>query len=236
LTESAAEKFAGFERADGSERFFRFRVGTTRSNNEKDHMADVLLFHHALGRTPGVLAFADALRRLGHTVHVPDLYEGRTFADLDAGVRYAQQVGFDTIIERGVLAADALPHALAYAGFSLGVLPAQKLAQTRPGASGALLVSACVPPSTFGCPWPQDVPVQVHGMDADQIFVADGDLDAARALVATVENGDLFLYSGSGHLFADIGLPSYDEAAANLLIDRVIKFLGSVRSGTPNDE
>lgn len=36
-------------------------------------MAEVLLFHHALGRTPGVLAFADDLRRVSHTVHVPDL-------------------------------------------------------------------------------------------------------------------------------------------------------------------
>jgi dienelactone hydrolase len=195
-------------------------------------MAGVLLFHHALGRTPGVLEFADALRRAGHTVDVPDLYEGRTFADLDAGVRYAQQVGLDTIIERGVLAAEALPNALVYAGFSLGVLPAQKLAQTRPGARGALFLSACVPASTFGTDWPLGVPVQVHGMDADAIFVGDGDLDAARALVASADNGELFLYSGSGHLFADIGLPSYDDDAANLLMDRVIRFLSSVRRGS----
>jgi dienelactone hydrolase len=196
-------------------------------------MAEVLLFHHAFGRTAGVRAFADALRQAGHIVHVPDLYAGpstplrtgRIFADLDAGVRHAQQVGLDTIIERGVRAAEALPNALVYAGFSLGVLPAQKLAQTRAGASGALLFDACVPPGTFGGPWPRGVPVQIHGMDADPIFVGDGDLDAARALVSSVEGAELFLYKGRGHIFADNSLASYDEAAARLLTERVIRFL-----------
>src|SRR5262245_7889753 len=103
-----------------------------------DHMADVLLFHHALGQTSGFLAFADDLRRAGHTVHTPDLYDGHTFQTLDEGIAYAQEVGFGDVIERGVRVADDLPNELVYAGFSLGVLPAQKLAQTRPGARGAL--------------------------------------------------------------------------------------------------
>ena len=191
-------------------------------------MADVLLFHHALGRTPGVLAFADALRSAGHTVYVPDLYEGRIFSDLDAGVAYAQQVGLDTIAERGALAAEELPHELVYAGFSLGVLPAQKLAQTRPGARGALLFSACIPAGAFASAWPLGVPLQVHGMDADEIFVEEGDLDAARALVSSVEYAELYLYRGGGHLFTDNSLSSYDEAAASLLIERVISFLSSI--------
>jgi len=62
-------------------------------------MAEVLLAHHAQGRTPGVVAFSDELRRAGHTVHVPDLYDGRIFDDLEAGVGYAQGVGFDTILD-----------------------------------------------------------------------------------------------------------------------------------------
>jgi dienelactone hydrolase len=193
------------------------------------HMAEVLLFHHAQGCTPGVVAFADELRRAGHTVHVPDLYEGRTFDTLEAGVGYAQEVGFGTVIERGVRAADGLPAGLVYAGFSLGVMPAQKLAQTRPGATGAVLVSACVPASEFGAPWPQRVPVQVHGMDADEIFVDEGDLDAARGLVSSVEDAELFLYPGSQHLFADNSLASYDQAAARLLTERVVGFLGATK-------
>jgi dienelactone hydrolase len=191
-------------------------------------MAEVLLFHHAQGRTPGVVAFADELRRAGHTVHVPDLYDGRTFDDLDAGIGHASEVGFGEVLDRGVRAADGLPAGLVYAGFSLGVMPAQKLAQTRLGATGALLVSACVPPSEFGTAWPPEVPVQVHGMDADDIFVGEGDLDAARALTSSVEHGELFLYPGDRHLFADNSLPSYDQAAASLLTERVLGFLDRV--------
>src|SRR5664280_410012 len=102
-------------------------------------MAEVLLFHHALGRTPGVVAFADELRLAGHTVHAPDLFDGRTFDTIDAGMAHVGEIGFREVIARGERAAEGLPSALVYAGFSLGVLPAQKLAQTRPGARGARL-------------------------------------------------------------------------------------------------
>jgi dienelactone hydrolase len=191
-------------------------------------MAEVLLFHHAHGRTPGVVAFADRLRAAGHTVHVPDLYEGRTFDDLEAGVGHAQEIGFGTLVERGASAAEGLPDDLVYAGFSLGVLPAQKLAQTRPGAVGALLISACVPTAEFGTPWPEGVPVQIHGMDGDAFFAGEGDLDAARDLVSGSGGAELFLYPGSGHLFADTGLPDYDPAATRLLIDRATGFLDTI--------
>jgi dienelactone hydrolase len=188
-------------------------------------MAEVLLFHHAQGQTAGFGAFADELRRAGHTVHAPDLYDGRTFATLDKGIAHAEQVGFAEIIERGVAAANGLPNELVYAGFSLGVLPAQKLAQTRAGARGALLLYSCVPTSAFGTAWPADVPVQIHAMDADPIFVNEGDLDAARALVESAEHAELFLYPGEQHYFADPSLPSYDADAAALLSRRVLDFL-----------
>ncbi len=191
-------------------------------------MAEVLLFHHALGQTPGFAAFADELRRAGHTVHAPDLYEGRTFAGLDEGMAYAQQIGFGEIIDRGVRAANELPVGLVYAGFSLGVVPAQMLAQTRAGARGALLFYSCVPSSEFGTSWPADVPVQIHAMDADPIFVGEGDLDAARALVESNEHAELFLYPGTEHYFADSSLPSYDPDAAALLTERVLAFLEDV--------
>jgi dienelactone hydrolase len=190
-------------------------------------MAEVLLFHHAIGLTPGVLAFADDLRNAGHTVHTPDLYEGQTFGSVREGVAHASQVGFGEIIARGERAASDLPSALVYAGFSLGAMPAQKLAQTRGGARGALLFESCVPPSEFGTAWPDDVPVQIHGMDADPSFAEEGDLDAARALVASARNAELFLYQGDKHLFADTSLPSYDADAAALLRQRVLEFLQS---------
>jgi dienelactone hydrolase len=191
-------------------------------------MAEVLLFHHAQGLTEGVIGFADRLREAGHTVHTPDLYDGHTFKTLDEGIGYAQETGFGNILERGVRAADELPAGLTYAGFSLGVMPAQKLAQTRPGARAALLFESCVPPSEFGSPWPAGVPVQIHGMDADPFFAGEGDIDAARALVDEADDAELFVYPGEQHLFADSSLSSYDADATALLTQRVLDFLTKV--------
>jgi dienelactone hydrolase len=187
-------------------------------------MAELLLFHHAQGLTAGCLSFADELRAAGHVVHAPDLYDGETFPELADGVRHAEHVGFDTIIERGRLAADGLTTEIVYAGFSLGVLPAQMLVQTRPGAKGALLFHSCVPTSEFGRPWPRGVPLQIHTMEAD----AWGDLDVAHQLAETIETAELFLYPGDRHLFADNSLPEYDESAATLLKQRVLSFLDNI--------
>jgi dienelactone hydrolase len=191
-------------------------------------VAEAVLFHHAQGLTPGIVAFADGLRRAGHTVHTPDLFDGRTFASIDEGMAYAQEIGFpDGVIDRGDRAVAELPPGLVYAGFSLGVLPAQKLAQTRAGARGALLCYSCVPVSAFGSAWPAGVPVQVHGMDRDPVFVDEGDLDAARELVAEADDGELFLYPGDQHYFADSSLPSYDADATALMTQRMLAFLGA---------
>jgi len=189
-------------------------------------MAELLLFHHAQGQTPGFLAFAERLRAAGHVVHAPDLYDGNTFADLDEGVGYAKEVGFETIGARGRAAAESLPEGLVYAGFSLGVMPAQELAQTHPGARGALLFSAAFPPSEFGGSWPEGVPLQIHMMEADEWALED--LPAARELAGTVDGAELHLYPGDRHLFADSTLPDYDEAAAALLEQRVLAFLQDV--------
>jgi len=188
-------------------------------------MAEIVLFHHALGLTPGITAFADELRGAGHAVHTPDLFEGRTFDSIEAGVGHAEQIGFGEVIERGTRAVESLPAQVFYLGFSLGVLPAQKLTQTRPGARGAVFCYSCVPVSEFGT-WPAGVPVQIHGMDADPIFVDEGDVDAARELVGLADDGELFLYPGDQHYFADRTLPSYDADAAKLLMQRVLDFVG----------
>ncbi|HQY91010.1 dienelactone hydrolase family protein [Caldilinea sp.] len=192
-------------------------------------MAEVLLFHHAQGLTPGVVEFADELRRAGHSVHTPDLFDGRTFDDIETGMSFVNELGFSEVMARGEQAIAQLPSALVYAGFSLGVVPAQKLAQTRPGARGALLFYSCIPVAEFGQTWPQGVPVQVHGMDADPYFVGEGDIDAARALIQTTEDGELFLYPGDQHYFADSSLPSYDAAASALLLQRVLEFLAKLQ-------
>ncbi|MEO8330363.1 MAG: dienelactone hydrolase family protein, partial [Candidatus Nanopelagicales bacterium] len=179
-------------------------------------MTNVLLFHHAQGLTDGVRAFADRLRDAGHQVTLPDLYDGHTFDTLDEGIGYAKRVGFDNLQTEGVRAAEDAPDECVYAGFSLGVMPAQQLAQTMPGAIGALFFFSCLPPSEFGT-WPADLPAQIHGMDADPWFAEEGDLEAARALVEQADSAELFIYPGDKHLFADSSLPDYDQSAAVLL-------------------
>ena len=190
-------------------------------------MAEVLLFHHAQGLTPGIHAFAGDLRAAGHTVHTPDLFDGRTFDSIDDGMAYIKGIGFDVVRAGGVRLADDLPAGLVYAGFSFGEMIAQQLAQTRPGARGALLFYSCIPITgewAFG-PWPDGVPVQIHGMDNDPIFAGEGDIDAAREIVATVPDAELFLYPGDEHYFSDSSLSSYDPVATALLTGRVLEFL-----------
>jgi dienelactone hydrolase len=189
-------------------------------------MTEVVLYHHVQGLTAGVRSFADELRAAGHTVHTPDLFDGRTFATIEEGMSFARERGFGALAERGVAAANDIGPELVYAGFSFGVVVAQQLAQTRPGARGALLMYSCLPVSEFGDAWPEGVPVQVHGKEADPFF--EDDLEAARALVASSDQAELFLYPGEEHLFADSSLPAYDAPAARLLTERVLAFLAGV--------
>jgi dienelactone hydrolase len=188
-------------------------------------MATVLLFHHAQGLTPGVLSFAEEVRRSGHSVLTPDLYQGKTFESIEEGVAYAKEIGFDSIRQNAARVADELPNDVVFAGFSLGGMSAQMLAQTRPS-KGALLFHSSARPMMFGAEWPADLPVQIHAMDADPYFMEDGeDIDAARHIVDTSKDAELFLYPGSGHLFMDSSLSEYDKAAADLVTERVIGFL-----------
>jgi dienelactone hydrolase/uncharacterized damage-inducible protein DinB len=193
-------------------------------------MVEVMLFHHSQGLTAGVVAFADELRRAGHTVHTPDLYDGKTFETLEQGVGYAQEIGFEVIGERAKRAAALVPAGVVYAGFSLGVMAAQQFAQTREGAKGAVLMSACLPRSEFGEAWPAAVPVQIHGKADDPEFNNEWDLPSARAIAEEAKDGELFVYPGDQHLFADSSLSSYDPDATKLLTERVLAFLDRIGS------
>jgi dienelactone hydrolase len=186
----------------------------------------VVLFHSAQGQTPGFLAFADELRLAGHTIHAPDLFEGETFETVDEGVAHAREVGFGEIVRLGAEEAEELPADVVYAGFSLGVMPAQSLTQTRPGARGAILFHGALPTSEFEGPWPDGVPLQIHMMDRDPW--ADEDRPVAEAMVEEIEDAELFIYPGSGHLFADPDSGDYDEQAAGVLKERTLAFLQRV--------
>jgi dienelactone hydrolase len=194
---------------------------------EEIEVTEVVLYHHVQGLTTGVRSFADDLRRAGHAVHTPDLFDGEVFGTIEEGMAFAREAGFGALAEHGVAAAQTIGPDVVYAGFSFGVMIAQQLAQTRPGARGALLMYSCLPVSEFGDAWPEAVPVQVHGKDADPFFLED--LDAARALVDSTDHAELCLYPGEEHLFADSSLPAYDATAAALLTERVLSFLDAVQ-------
>ncbi|HET7515995.1 MAG TPA: dienelactone hydrolase family protein [Gaiella sp.] len=189
-------------------------------------MSEILLYHHVQGLTDGVRAFADELERAGHVVHAPDLFDGRTFETLEDGMAFARETGFGALAGRGAEVAEGIRPDVVYAGFSFGVMVAQRLAQTRAGARGALLMYSCIPVSEFGEAWPAGVPVQVHGKEGDEFFLED--IDAARALVESSDEAELFLYPGTEHLFADSSLPAFDPAAAALLTERVLAFLDRI--------
>jgi dienelactone hydrolase len=192
-------------------------------------MAEIVVFHHALGRTAGVIALADALGAAGHAVHLPDLFDGRVFDSIEDGVAHVSGIGFDAFIEAGASAVDGLPPDLVYVGISLGVLPAQRLSQTRAGARGSILLESCVPVSEFSEHWPAGVPVQIHGMDADPFFAGEGDIEAARALVAEAASSgttaELHVYPGDRHLFTDSSIPSHDPDAYAMVVERIVEFL-----------
>jgi dienelactone hydrolase len=186
-------------------------------------MSEVIVFHHVQGLGDDVRSFAAELRAAGHEVHVPDLLEGRTFATIADGIAHVQEIGFDTVMQRGSAAVEGLPEDLVYIGISLGVMPAQLLVQTRPGARAAVFLHSAVPPAEFGGPWPAGVPAQIHLSENDpEILPPNGDLAAARALAETEESVELFLYPGEAHRFAD-----YDDDAVALLKERVLSFVAN---------
>ena len=195
-------------------------------------MADIVLFHHIQGLTPGVIALRDSLADSGHTVHTPDLYAGHTFALMRDGVAYLRSLDPVAVDQQADDAVAALPEALVYAGISWGVSHAQRFAQTRPQARGAIFFDACFPTSGEGSygPWPAGLPVQVHGMDHDEFFAFEGDLQAARELVASAgtDHAELFTYRGNAHLFIDSSLPTHDVEATQMALDRTLNFLARI--------
>jgi dienelactone hydrolase len=186
-------------------------------------VAEVLLFHHVQGLTPGVQAFAEDLRAAGNEVHVPDLFDGQTFSTLDEAMTWADGVGLEALAERGVELAQELAPALVYAGLSFGVMPAQRLAQQRAGARGALLYHSGIPLGWFGDRWPDDVPLQMHVKEDDDA----GDVDDMREL-AEVEGAELYVYPGDAHLFLDRSLDVFDPEAYALVLERTLAFLDRV--------
>lgn len=192
-------------------------------------MATIVLFHHVQGLTPGVQAMAGELRAAGHSVHTLDLFAGKLPKDLESGIRLANKLSEDKIQERVDKLFSKLPAELVYIGTSWGAALAQQCAQQRPGTVAAVLLESFVDLDaewSFG-PWPENVPVQIHGMDEDPFFAKEGDLESAQNFVEGEgqDVAQLFTYPGNKHLFTDSSLPSHDPEARALVMERIIKFL-----------
>jgi dienelactone hydrolase len=195
-------------------------------------VAEIVVFHSALGLRPGVIADADRLRAAGHSVRTPDYYDGEVFDDLDEGLRKRDAVGYDEIFRRAQGAVTDLPPDLVFAGFSLGAMPAELLAATRPGARGAILFHSAVPVEEFEAfgaeGWPSGVPAQVH-YAAEDPWVEQEEVDAlGKAVRQAGADFEAHTYPGSGHLFADPGLPEYDRASSEDMWRRVLAFLDRI--------
>ncbi|WP_167131465.1 dienelactone hydrolase family protein [Paramicrobacterium chengjingii] len=188
-------------------------------------MTEIVMFHHVLGRTAALEQIAERLRDAGHLVHVPDLFDGRTFDSIDEGIAFAESIDNDALLGTATAEVQSLPNDIVYLGFSLGSAFAQYLVQNREGARGGIFMYGCVAPDVFG-DWPDDVPVHIHAMEDDPFFVEDA--DAAKALDAAHEKVSLFLYPGSGHLFLERDHDDYDSDAAELALSRIDSFLTSL--------
>ncbi|WP_425953628.1 dienelactone hydrolase family protein [Xylanimonas sp. McL0601] len=189
-------------------------------------MAEVVLFHHAGGLTDGVRAFARMLQDDGHTVHTPDLFEGRTFPVTREGVAWADAVGEDVFAGRAAEAVASLPPHLVYGGMSMGAARAAEQVLARPGALGAFFLYGTVAPSWWEATWPAGVPSQAHVSAGDEFREPD-----AEAEYAQVPGAELFVYPGEGHLFAEPGHPDFDPTVAATATGRVLTFLRLVGAG-----
>lgn len=185
-------------------------------------MAEIALFHHVLGRTDGVRALGRRLEDGGHTVQVPDLFDGRLFHTVEDGMAHLEALGTEQLVQRARDAVADRPEAMTYVGVSMGVVPAAALAMSRPGARGAVMLEGFVAPEDLGGAWPDGVPVQVHGRAEDDLFAED--LEAAERFVGD-HDAELFLYPGREHLFVDYGLPAHDPRATDRVVERVLRFV-----------
>lgn len=180
-------------------------------------MATVVVFHSALGLRPAIRRFAERLATDGHDVVTPDLFDGAVFDDLEAGSAARDAIGIPELVARAWEAVADLPPASVYAGFSMGAMPAQLLAATRPGARGALLLEGAAPLDVLGVDaWPAGVPVQLHTCREDPWIDHEGIAVLARQVPADLwEHHE---HPGGGHLVSDPGWPDHDPAVAEDIV------------------
>lgn len=190
-------------------------------------MTDVAIFHSVLGVRPGVLDAEDRLRAAGHRVLVVDQYDGRVFDDYHEADAFAQAIGYPELMDRAVAQVAGLPDRFVTLGFSNGGGMAEFVA-TRRRVAGVLMLSGTLPLAMLGADaWPAGVPAQIHYTQDDPFRNQEWLAAVATAVLDAPAKLERFDYPGSGHLFTDPSRPDeYDAAAAALLYERVLAFLG----------
>jgi len=194
-------------------------------------MAQIAVFHSALGVRPGVSDAADRLRAAGHEVLVVDQFEGRTFDDYEEAGAFVEAIGFPELMGRASTAVEALPDGFLTVGFSNGAGMAEYVATVR-AVGGVAMLSGALPPAMLGAEgWPAGVPAQIHYMLDDPGRPQDWIDTVANEVCAAGASIETFDYPGAGHLFTDASLPDeYDREAADLLWERVLSFCAEQRS------
>lgn len=192
-------------------------------------MAQVIIFHSALGVRAGETDLAEALRAVGHDVTVVDQLDGRSFDTYDDAMAVVEEIGMPGLMASALAGAERVEGPFVAVGWSNGAGMAQWVAANRPGdARGVVMAGGAVSMEWMDRDWPAGVPGQIHHTEGDP-FVDDGSDDAvigqAEKAGADVE---LFVYPGGGHLFSDPTFDEYDEEAAHLFTERVVDFVGRV--------
>ncbi|MBW5424135.1 dienelactone hydrolase [Streptomyces sp. BG9H] len=185
---------------------------------------NIMLFHSTYGLRPAVRAAADRLRAAGHEVWTPDLFDGRTFDDVEAGMAHQDEIGKDELLKRAILA--AAPYSergLVYAGFSLGAATAQTLALGDEKARGLLLLHGT---SDIAENVSVDgLPVQLHVAEPDP-FETDDWLSAWYLRMGRAgADVEIYRYPGAGHLYTDPDLDDHDAEAAETTWRTALGFL-----------
>ena len=197
-------------------------------------MAELLLLHHALGVTPALQRLAARFRDAGHTVVLPDLFEGQVFGTVEEGMAHVESVGMDTLAARGEDTASDLDPGFVVCGISLGAIAAQRIGVDHDAVAAVMAVSSCLPPGYLPGPWPHSVPLRVVASKGDTMFNEEGDLDAARGYVdAGVAR--LKLLDGGEHLFMEANDPD-SVAATAWLTETLLHLLDRVDEDRPLSE
>ncbi|WP_042443181.1 dienelactone hydrolase family protein [Streptacidiphilus jiangxiensis] len=182
----------------------------------KPSVAQIVLFHSTYGLRPAVTDAAERLRAAGHVVHTPDLYDGKTFDDIESGLAHRDLITREELLRRAVAAVAPLltpdGPGLVYAGFSLGGAIAQNLALADERALGLLLLHGT---SDLPADVSTSLPVQLHVAEPDPFETEDWLNAWYLQLVRAGADVEIHRYRGAGHLFTDPALPDYDAEAAD---------------------